>query len=68
MSDDITFCFNSKCRNKGCERHQSNIKIPYREHSFSFFKDCKYWGIPETVYVGQNSDEWMKMEGENDAE
>ena len=51
MSDDITFCFNTKCRNKKCERNPKNIKAPYREHSFAFYKDCEYWDMPEVDYI-----------------
>lgn len=51
MSDDITFCYNTKCKNKKCERHPVNILIPYREHSFAFFKECEYWNVPETYYA-----------------
>lgn len=39
MSDDITFCANSKeCKNKKCMRHDSNISDRYIPHSFSYFK------------------------------
>ena len=53
MSDDITFCFNNHCRNTGCERNPKNIKVPYRDHSFAFFKECEYWDVPETYYMAQ---------------
>lgn len=53
MSDDITFCFNNKCRNADCERNPKNIKVPYRDHSFAFFKECEYWDVPETYYTAQ---------------
>lgn len=49
MSEDITFCFYSKCQNKKCERHASNIRILYEPHSYAFFKDCEYWDIPDIV-------------------
>ena len=48
MSEDITFCYHSKCKNKKCERHSSNIKQYYIPHSFDFFKDCVWWDLPET--------------------
>ena len=57
MSDDITFCYNTKCRNKKCERNPKNILMPYREHSFAFFKDCEYWDVPEVWYSAQEGDE-----------
>lgn len=57
MSDDTTFCFNTKCRNRECERNPKNILIPYREHSFAFFKDCEYWDVPEVYYAQQSTDE-----------
>lgn len=47
MSDDITFCFYSKCPNSKCERHASHIRTPYIPHSFAFFKDCEHWDLPE---------------------
>lgn len=50
MSDDITFCFNTKCKNKKCERNPKNIQVPYIDHSFAFFKDCEYWDLPEVEY------------------
>lgn len=53
MSDDITFCFNNKCKNTGCERNPKNIKAPYRDHSFAFFQECEYWDVPETYYTAQ---------------
>jgi len=40
MSEDITFCGYSKCPNKRCERHQSNIKNFNILHSFAYFDDC----------------------------
>lgn len=43
MSEDITFCYNGKCKNRKCERHISNIKKHYIPHSFAFFEDCKHW-------------------------
>ena len=46
MSDDITFCFNNHCRNRKCERNPANIRVPYKPHSFAFFKDCEYWNLP----------------------
>ena len=39
-SEDITFCGYSKCPNKKCERHQSNIKNFRILHSFAYFDDC----------------------------
>lgn len=47
MSEDITFCYNEKCKSKKCERHISHIKKHYIPHSFAFFKDCKYWDMKE---------------------
>ena len=49
MSEDITFCFYSKCPNNKCERHMSHIREPYIPHSYAFFKGCKYWDIPDVV-------------------
>jgi hypothetical protein len=31
--------------------------IPYRDHSFSFFKECEYWDVPETFYTAQEKTE-----------
>lgn len=35
-----TFCCDSKCRRKSCERHYNNIKEHSIDHSFSFFAKC----------------------------
>ena len=43
MSEDKTYCYNLKCKNKKCERHSDNIKVHYIPHSFAFFTSCKYW-------------------------
>lgn len=63
MSDDITFCFNNHCRNRECEWNPVNIQVPYRPHSFGFFKDCEYWDVPETFYSASVESE----ESKNDA-
>lgn len=55
MSEDITFCYNEKCKNRKCERHISHIKKHYIPHSFAFFKDCKYWDMKEE-YTSVNSE------------
>lgn len=57
MSDDITFCYYSKCKNKKCERHPSNIKVHYIPHSFAFFKDCEHWDMPETYFTTSKEEE-----------
>lgn len=57
MSDDITFCFNNHCRNRVCERNPVNIRVPYRPHSFGFFKECEYWDVPETYYAASEKQE-----------
>lgn len=51
MSEDITFCYHLKCKNKKCERHASHIKQHYVPHSFAFFKDCEHWDLPEVYYA-----------------
>ena len=67
MSDDITFCFNTHCGNKTCERNPKNIRIPYRPHSYGFYKDCEYWDVPDTYSVAQTTDEQggAKWNGKN---
>lgn len=40
MSEDITYCYNTKCKNLKCERHSSKIKVYYIPHSYGFFKEC----------------------------
>lgn len=37
MSEDITYCYNHKCKNTKCERHDTHIKQHYVPHSFGFF-------------------------------
>lgn len=55
MSEDITYCYNIKCKNTACYRHASNIKQHYIPHSFAFFKGCVYWDVPE-VYFSTSAD------------
>ena len=57
MSDDITYCYHSKCKNKRCERHPSNIRVHYIPHSFAFFKDCEHWDMPETYFEASREGE-----------
>ena len=40
-SEDITFCMNSKCTNRKCERNPKNIKLHWLDHSYAMFPDCK---------------------------
>lgn len=56
MSEDITYCYNTKCKNLKCERHSSQIKKHYIPHSFDFFKDCAWWDLPEQYFVASNED------------
>ena len=51
MSEDKTYCYNFKCKNKKCERHSDNIKVHYILHSFAFFTSCKYWDIPMQYFT-----------------
>ena len=57
MSEDITFCYYHKCPNRKCERHDSHIKIPYKPHSFAFYKSCKYWDMPEQYFAASDAQE-----------
>lgn len=41
MSEDITFCSNSKCTDTKCERNQKNIKQYWLDHSFADFSECE---------------------------
>jgi len=56
MSEDITYCYNTKCKNLKCERHSSQIKKYYIPHSFGFFKDCVWWDLPEQYFVRSKED------------
>lgn len=40
MSQDITFCAYSNCKNKECIRHTSNIADTTMPHSFAYFDSC----------------------------
>ena len=51
MSEDITYCYHDKCKNKKCERHQNNIRLHYIPHSFAFFTNCKYWDRPMEYFT-----------------
>ena len=57
MSEDITYCYNSKCKNTECKRHPSNIKVHYIPHSFGFFKDCEHWDLPEVYFSASAKEE-----------
>lgn len=57
MSDDLTFCYHNKCKNKKCMRHSSNIKIHYRPHSFAFFTECRYWDRPMEYFSASKAEE-----------
>lgn len=50
MSEDITWCYYSDCKNKKCERHTSHITKFYVPRSYAFFKDCEWWNMPETYF------------------
>lgn len=50
MSEDITWCYNSKCPHTECERHSSHIKLFYIPHSFAFYERCQYWDMKKTYY------------------
>lgn len=42
MNRDIAYCSNVKCKNKDCERNQSNIDKDYLGNIWiSDFTDCK---------------------------
>ena len=62
MSEDITYCYNFKCKNMKCDRHGSNIQQHYIPHNFGFFKTCEHWDLPE-MYFSTSVD----MRGEQDA-
>lgn len=51
MNEDITYCYNYKCKNTKCERNESHIKQHYVPHSFGFFKECKWWDLPEVYFT-----------------
>ena len=43
MSEDITFCSKSDCKNTKCERNPKNIKQYWLDHSYAMFTDCEYF-------------------------
>lgn len=43
MSEDITFCSKSDCKNTKCERNPKNIKQYWSDHSYAMFTDCENW-------------------------
>ena len=46
MNLDITFCNYKKCKNKECERNQSNYNFSlyaYHPISISNFEKCEFW-------------------------
>lgn len=49
MSEDITFCFNTRCKYTRCERNPRNIRLYWMPHSFARFEECEYWDAPEGV-------------------
>ena len=65
MSEDITFCFNTKCKNTKCERNPKNIRLHYIYHSFAFFKECEYWDVQEAYYVPSDGERAVKWDDDN---
>ena len=43
MSEDMTYCTNSKCPVWQCERHPWRICQNWMSHSFADFTDCIWW-------------------------
>lgn len=64
MSEDMTYCFFSKCPNKKCERHISHIKQHYIPHSFGFFTECVWWELP-TKYIVPSGEKRGEVDGKN---
>jgi len=60
----IPFCFNTDCKNTNCERNPKNILVPYRillpyrDHSFAPFNECKYRDTPETYAPSEKRLKW----------
>jgi hypothetical protein len=50
MSEDITWCYYTKCPNKKCEHHTSHITQFYVSRSYAFFKDCVWWDMEEKYF------------------
>lgn len=42
MSEDIEFCIHRECKHRSCERHPSQIKAWWFEHSFMDLKDSEF--------------------------
>lgn len=42
MSEDIEFCVHRECKHRSCERHPSQIKAWWFEHSFMDLKDSDF--------------------------
>ena len=61
MSDDITFCYNSKCKNLKCKRNPKNIRTPYKDHSYAYFNECEFLDVPMTYYTQQKEDDKRKV-------
>lgn len=49
MSEDIEFCLHAECTNTKCERHPSQIKQTWFDHSFMDLRGhiCKGWKTAE---------------------
>ncbi len=43
MSEDITFCSKSDCKNIKCERNPKNIRQYWLDHSYAMFTECEYF-------------------------
>ena len=43
MNEDITFCTDTSCEHRECERHISQIEQHWRPHSFADFDSCEHW-------------------------
>lgn len=42
MTEDIEFCLHRECKNRKCERHPSNIRCWWFDHSFVDLKDTDF--------------------------
>lgn len=42
MSEDIEFCIHRECKHRSCERHPSQIKAWWFDHSFMDLKNSDF--------------------------
>lgn len=57
FGDDITFCANKNCKDKGCYRNSKHIMHDNIPHSFALFTECEKWDDKGAEWFMKQMDE-----------